>query len=62
METLSWDDTWRLSLGLEYAHSDRLTLRTGVAWDESPIPNAKFTDVRSAGSVIMFAAFTGRGL
>ncbi len=38
-EPLGWEDVWRFSLGLSYYHSDRLTLRTGVAYDQSPVPN-----------------------
>ncbi len=39
VESLGWDDVWRFSFGLNYYHSDRLTLRTGVAYDQSPVPN-----------------------
>lgn len=34
-----WDDTFRYSLGVSYDHSDVLTLRAGVAYDETPIPS-----------------------
>lgn len=34
-----WDDTVRASLGLNYKYSDRLTLRGGVAYDQSPVYN-----------------------
>lgn len=57
VETLGWDDTWRLSLGLEYAHNDRLTLRTGVAWDESPIPNAAARTARLPDNDRVWLAF-----
>ena len=46
VEELRWRDAWRLGLGLNYYHNDRLTLRTGVAYDESPAPNATFTTAR----------------
>jgi long-chain fatty acid transport protein len=39
VEPLAWEDVWRLSVGLNYYQSSRLTLRTGVAYDQSPIPN-----------------------
>ena len=39
VEVLGWEDVWRLSFGLNYYQSDRLTLRTGVAYDQSPVPN-----------------------
>lgn len=38
-----WRDTWRYALGANYAASDRLTLRAGVAYDETPVPNATRT-------------------
>ena len=39
VEPLGWQDVWRFSVGLNYYQSDRLTLRTGVAYDQSPVPN-----------------------
>ncbi len=38
-EPLDWEDVWRLSFGVNYYQSDKLTLRTGVAYDQSPVPN-----------------------
>jgi long-chain fatty acid transport protein len=35
--TLGFEDQWFYSAGLTYAHSDKLTLRTGVAVDYSPV-------------------------
>lgn len=35
-----WDDTLRYSLGVNYAYNDRWTWRAGIAFDETPIPNA----------------------
>jgi len=40
VEPLNWTNTWRLGFGANYYHSDRLTLRTGFAYDETPIPDA----------------------
>jgi long-chain fatty acid transport protein len=34
-----WHDGWLYSLGLEYDYSQKLTLRTGVAFEKSPIQN-----------------------
>ncbi len=34
-----WRDTFKLSLGANYHYSDNLLLRTGVAWDQSPVKN-----------------------
>lgn len=35
-----WHDGWLYSVGLEYDYSPKLTLRTGVAFEKSPIQNA----------------------
>ncbi len=45
-----WEDTWRLSAGLNYDYSERLRLRTGIAWDESPIPDAEHRTPRIPGN------------
>jgi long-chain fatty acid transport protein len=34
-----WRDTWRYAVGGTYAMNDRLTLRAGVAFDETPVPD-----------------------
>ncbi len=34
-----WRDTWRYALGATYAMNDRITLRAGVALDETPVPD-----------------------
>jgi long-chain fatty acid transport protein len=39
----NWRDTMRYSLGLNYHQNDRLTWRTGVAYDKSPVPDANRT-------------------
>jgi long-chain fatty acid transport protein len=36
----NWHDSWLYSVGLEYDYSQKLTLRTGVAFEKSPIQNA----------------------
>jgi long-chain fatty acid transport protein len=38
-----WKDSWYFSLGAEYAYSDALTLRGGVAYEKSPVPDATRT-------------------
>lgn len=37
--TTSWKNSMRYSLGISYKPTDKLTLRTGVAYDETPIPD-----------------------
>jgi long-chain fatty acid transport protein len=34
-----WRDTWRYAVGGTYAMNDRITLRAGVAFDETPVPD-----------------------
>jgi|APTNR8051073442_1049403.scaffolds.fasta_scaffold01828_8 long-chain fatty acid transport protein len=34
-----WNDTWFFALGATYRPSDPWTLRAGVAYDQSPVPN-----------------------
>lgn len=36
---LDWDDGWFYSAGLEYAYTPDWTLRFGLAWEESPVPD-----------------------
>ena len=52
-DTLSvqdWEDVFRFSVGLNYAYSNRLMLRTGVAFDEEAIPNAQRRTARIPGN------------
>ncbi|RXJ73617.1 long-chain fatty acid transporter [Veronia nyctiphanis] len=35
-----WEDSWRYSVGATYDLSDMLTLRGGIALDQSPVPDA----------------------
>jgi long-chain fatty acid transport protein len=36
----SWEDSFRYSLGMNYHLDDKLTLRGGVAYDETPVSDA----------------------
>lgn len=38
--TTKWNDTYRFSLGGNYRYNDQLTLRAGVAYDQTPVPDA----------------------
>lgn len=33
----NWDDTWRVSVGANWRLNDRLMLRGGIAYDETPV-------------------------
>ncbi len=48
--TESWKDTLRYSIGMDYQYSDLLILRTGVAYDETPIPSAERRTARVPGN------------
>jgi long-chain fatty acid transport protein len=37
--TENWKDTMRYAVGLSYRMNDRMKLRTGVAFDEAPVPD-----------------------
>ena len=39
----NWKDSWYFSAGAEYAYSDALLLRAGVAYEKSPVPDATRT-------------------
>jgi long-chain fatty acid transport protein len=41
--TENWEDGYRYSLGANYRFDDKLTLRGGVAFDETPVPDAHRT-------------------
>jgi long-chain fatty acid transport protein len=36
----NWKDSWFVSLGAEYAYSDALTLRAGLAYEDSGVPDS----------------------
>ena len=48
--TEEWDDTMRYSLGLDYLYSQQLVLRTGLAFDETPVPNKERRTARLPGN------------
>jgi len=39
----NWKDSWRYSIGANYRYNDKLMLRGGVAYDETPISDADRT-------------------
>ncbi|MCK5814117.1 MAG: outer membrane protein transport protein [Cocleimonas sp.] len=45
-----WNDVTRISVGANYKYNDRLTLRTGLALDEEPIPSPRYTTPRIPGN------------
>ncbi len=41
-----WQNVWMLGVGMDYYHDDNWTFRLGVAFDESPVKNAKYRTAR----------------
>jgi long-chain fatty acid transport protein len=54
-----WHDTWFYSVGANYLYSDRLTLRAGVAYDQSPVPTSTRTPRLPGSNAIDFALGAG---
>lgn len=52
-----WDNAMRYGLGVEYSHNDKLSMRAGVAYDETPIPNAQRRTPRIADNDRKWIAF-----
>jgi long-chain fatty acid transport protein len=48
-DTYNWDDTWRYSLGGIFKPTEALQLRAGLAFDETPIPDAQRRTPRVPG-------------
>ena len=44
--TFDFDDTWRVAIGANYKWSGPWTFRAGIAFDQSPVPNAATMSVR----------------
>ena len=54
-----WENSLRYSLGTDYRWNDRLTLRAGVSYDETPIPSAQLRTPRIAGEDRIWLAVGG---
>lgn len=48
--TEDWDDSFRYSVGLNYRLNEKILLRTGLAYDETPIPSAERRTPRVPGN------------
>jgi long-chain fatty acid transport protein len=53
----NWDDTYKFSLGVNYHYNDQLTLRSGIAYDQTPIPDAESRTPRIPGNDRKWLAF-----
>ena len=47
--TMQWDDSWRVALGVSYAPNRTWIWRAGIAYDQTPIPNAELRTPRIPG-------------
>jgi long-chain fatty acid transport protein len=56
--TFGFDDEWFYSLGLTYNHSEKLTLRTGLAFDSSPVKD-KYRSARTPDGDRQWLSFGG---
>jgi long-chain fatty acid transport protein len=48
--TESWEDTLRYSIGIDYQYDERMVLRTGIAFDETPVPSPERRTPRLPGN------------
>ncbi len=48
--TQSWDDTFRYSIGFDYQYSGKMILRSGIAYDETPVPSPERRTARIPGT------------
>jgi long-chain fatty acid transport protein len=46
----NWDDTYKLSLGFNYHHNQAWTWRGGIAYDQTPVPDAESRTPRIPGN------------
>jgi long-chain fatty acid transport protein len=44
--TENWQNAWRFSLGMNYRPNEKWKLRSGVAWDQTPVPNSTLRTAR----------------
>lgn len=53
----NWDNSMRYGIGLSYQHNDKWQFRTGIAYDETPIPSSRFRTARIPGTDRKWVAF-----
>ncbi len=58
--TFNFKDTWRLSAGANYRMDPKWTLKMGVAYDQTPVPNAESRSVRLPDSDRYWLSFGAR--
>ena len=48
--TENWDNALRYSIGADWRYSEKITLRAGIAYDQTPVPDAKHRTARVPGN------------
>lgn len=56
----NFENTWRVGLGAKYQYSAPLSLRFGVAYDQSPVPNAESRNLTLPDSDRVWLSFGAR--
>ena len=57
--TESWDNSFRYSIGANWQYNKKITLRTGLAYDETPIPDSEHRTPRIPGNDRTWLSFGG---
>jgi long-chain fatty acid transport protein len=57
--TEEWEDVFRYSIGVDWQYSNKVILRSGIAYDETPIPSAERTTARIPGNDVTWLSFGG---
>ena len=52
-----WKDAWNFALGQDYYLNENLTLRAGIAWDQSPVPNSAYRTNRIPDTDRLWTSF-----
>jgi len=60
LDIYDWNDAWRFGIGAEYRQSDAWTWRFGLAYDQTPIPDAAHRKPRIPDSDRVSVALGGR--
>jgi long-chain fatty acid transport protein len=59
LTTEDWDDVFRYSIGVDWQYSQKITLRSGIAYDETPVPSAERRTPRVPGNSRTWLSFGG---
>ena len=54
-----WENTFRYAIGIDYQHNDKWAFRSGVAYDETPLPGVSRRTPRIPGNDRLWLSFGG---